>query len=289
MSAANQHYRQQEEKRQKREAAQRAKAAMAGRDPGAFIAWLKPVQQSPGWLRASHTARSLLMDIIHSGMNGRLSASMKYLKPFGWNSTDTVTRAVAELIACGLLVQTRRGACPNQPAWYACTWLKLQHIEGLDVDPKTFKTGGYMTPAASERRPHRARTAAATKARRRNAIIRADGYTPAPSDGDMDRHHCTVARSNAEGYAPSDGAWAAKSGAPISPSDGAYLDIAIPMKQTAAGERGMARLLRLAKPTVQLDAYRAARTALQVECDSRYPDQLGQRCAITPKLAGGSK
>lgn len=217
-------------KRAARDAAARAKAAKAGRDEGQFVPWLKPVQKSAGWRRASKTARSLLMDIVHSGPNGRLSASLKYLKPFGWTSAGTVSNAVAELIDCGLLVQTRLGARPNRAAWYACTWLKLQHTEGLDIDAKSFQTGGYRNPEAPERIKQTRRTAAATAEVQMRALIRADiqrkSYETAPSDGQAE---AAVAPSHGTfhlGSSPSNGAMCPERDAPNEPSDGACLDIA---------------------------------------------------------------
>lgn len=177
MGAGNRQQQVHEGKRAARDAAARAKAAKAGRDPGQFVAWLKPVQQSPGWMRAEHTSRSLLMDLVHSGRNGQLSASMRYLRDCGWSSSDTVTRAIRDLIDCGLLVETRKGRRPNVAAWYAATWLKLEHTEGLDINPRNYTTGGYMQPAKPAPASARGRTAAATVGRRNQAICKRAGYT----------------------------------------------------------------------------------------------------------------
>lgn len=259
MSASDRSYQAHADVRAGRHAAERAKIAKAGRDKGYFVAWLQPVQQSPGWFRASHTARSLLMDMLHSGPNGKLSASMKYLSKSGWTSAGTVSRAVKKLIECGLLVETRMGARPNKPAWYAVTWLELQHTEGLDIDPRTFKRGGYMTPDAPAHAPQKRRTAAATAARQMNAIIRADGYTPIPSDGQIGAPYCTVTRSIEESISPSNGAMEPVSPPSIRPSDGAYLDIAIygvdkPPARTRFGDA----LLHV-RPTNRPASYKAAR------------------------------
>lgn len=230
-------YRKHEESRERRAANASRKAAKAGRDPGSFVPWLRVVQQSPGWRHASHTARSLLMDMLQSGPNGRLTASMKYLTTFGWTSNSTVTKAIAELIGCGLLIETRKGRRPNVAAWYACTWMKLQHTDGLDISPGAFKTGGYLTPEVGEPRRQKSRTAAATEAKRKAAIARAHCYTLTPSNG---VESPSIAPSNGvESHppTPSNGAMRALSTPPSTPLDGAYLDIAISPRsaQSAAG------------------------------------------------------
>lgn len=222
----------QDEARAKRESAQRIKAAKAGRDPGQFIAWLRAVQQSPGWRAASHTARSLLLDMVHSGTNGRLTASRRYLMQYGWTSDDTIRRATHELIECGLLHMTRRGRCPNVSACFAVTWLALGPVDGLDAElVREFRRGTYNDPPRAERADQRSRSAKAVMARRRQAeVARAQAaacYTLAPSDGAMSPTRSTVRRCDDSAIAPSDGAMRAVLTPPIAPSDGPYLDLAI--------------------------------------------------------------
>jgi hypothetical protein len=210
--------------RQAREAEARRKAAKAGRDAGSFIPWLQPVQLSPGWRRCGHTGRSLLMDVVHSGVNGKLVAADAYLKPLGWTSREVIARALKDLIECGLLVETRKGARPNRAAWYAVTWLDLKHTEGLDIDPKKFKRGGYLTPEKQAATPDRARTSKATKARKVAAKCLKAGYLPVPSDGHLLGVACTVPRSIDQPVRPSNGAMEPDSGTFNQPSDGPYLE-----------------------------------------------------------------
>lgn len=243
MGSGDRQYALKAEARDARGAHARVKAAKAGRDEGFWIPWLDTVQQSPGWRRASHTARSLLMDIVHSGPNGKLSASMRYLEPLGWTSAGTVSKAVAELIECGLLVETRKGARPNRAAWYAITWMKLKHTQGLDIDPRLFATGGYKEPMKPAGPGQAARTRAATLARRQAAAARAAGYTLAPSDGAVAD---VIAPSDGRltgAPTPSDGAMQPTSGVAIAPSDGAYLETASSLRSSAANTT-MGRMLR---------------------------------------------
>jgi hypothetical protein len=221
------HIRLRDEKRAKKEAAQRIKAAKAGRDPGHFKPALEVVQMSPGFRRLSHAARSLLWDIMFSNpYNGALSASMKYLEPLGWKSRDLVGRALRELLACGLLHETRKGRRPNVAARYALTWMDIA-ADTKELDPeavRTFQRGAYLLPEMPPRVLRIGRTAAATNARKLSAKLKRAGYVPAPSDGPMDQSHCTVRRSPSPSIGPSDGAVRPLQAPPIAPSDGTYLD-----------------------------------------------------------------
>jgi hypothetical protein len=213
------------DRRAAKDADLRRKAAKAGRDGTEFIPLPYVVLESPGWRRATHVARSLLIDMAASAPNGRLRASMDYLRPRGWRSEGVVSRAVADLIACGLLIETRKGAMPNKEAWYAATWLHLKHVEGLDINPRSFKTGDYVRPDKHETLPNRARTTKATAARKRNAAARKLGYTLTPSDGATDHIPSTVRRCYGPSPAPSHGAIGPSFTPSPAPLDGANLDI----------------------------------------------------------------
>ncbi len=123
------------------------------RDGQQFVALPLVVLESDGYRLAGHPARALLIDVAmqYTGHNnGKLTACAKYLKAKGWNSNDTIVRARRELIECGLLVETRKGARPNKAAWFALSWLDLDQGQGLDIDPKYYRRGAYMTPDSSE-------------------------------------------------------------------------------------------------------------------------------------------
>lgn len=130
------------------------KRAKEKRDGRQFLALPIVVLESPGYRSASHTARSLLLDIAmqYTGNNnGRLTASAKYLQAKGWTSNDTIVRARRELLECGLLIETRKGARPNKAAWYALSWHDLDQLTGLDLDPKRYRRGEYMRPETQQR------------------------------------------------------------------------------------------------------------------------------------------
>lgn len=93
-------------------------------------------------------ARSLLFDIAaqyNASNNGKLVCCMKYLKPLGWTSNDTITRALRELLASGLLIQTRQGMKPpcSQAAWFAIGWFGLDVRTGLDIDPNKYRKSAF--------------------------------------------------------------------------------------------------------------------------------------------------
>lgn len=120
------------------------------RDGGQYIALPHVVIDSPSFRALGYAARALLIDISrqYTGTNnGKLVACTRYLKPMGWNSHGTVSRALAEIKAAGLLIETRMGMRPNRAAWYALGWYALDVVEGIDLDPKTYRTGQYKNAA----------------------------------------------------------------------------------------------------------------------------------------------
>ena len=120
------------------------------RDGDRYLALPHVVIDSLSFRELGYPARSLLIDIARQytgSNNGRLVACAKYLKPLGWNSNSTVTRALMELKAAGLLIETRMGMRPNRAAWFALGWYQLDATSGMDIDPRTFRTGGYKVAA----------------------------------------------------------------------------------------------------------------------------------------------
>ena len=43
-------------------------------------------------------------------------------------------------------LETRKGARPNKAAWFALTWLDIDHTHGLDIDPALYRRGAYRQP-----------------------------------------------------------------------------------------------------------------------------------------------
>jgi hypothetical protein len=108
------------------------------------------VIDSPAYQGLSHPAKALLFEIARQYVrdnNGRLLASRAYLKPRGWNSADTISRALRELLKAGLIHQTVQGHRPNKASWYAVTWRTLDRIEGYDAGAaQSFERSSYEKP-----------------------------------------------------------------------------------------------------------------------------------------------
>jgi hypothetical protein len=116
------------------------------RDGDRYIALPHVVTDSPSYRQLGYAARALLIDIARQytgSNNGRLVACTKYLRPMGWKSNDTVSRALGELKDAGLLIETRMGMRPNRAAWFALGWYALDAADGLDIDAKAYRTGQY--------------------------------------------------------------------------------------------------------------------------------------------------
>ena len=201
-------------------------------DGRTFVRLPNVVLESPGYRRASYPARALLIDIAmqYGGHNnGKLTACAKYLAPMGWTSNNTVLRAVHELQACGLLIETRKGARPNKAAWFALSWLDLDQGIGLDFDPKHYRRGGYMTPGAvAPKGGAGPRTAKATEARKLAAVRKRaekENASLTPSNGAAKARIAPSNGASASILAPCDGAIRGALGPCSTPLDGAYLEI----------------------------------------------------------------
>lgn len=121
------------------------KNAKAGKlDVGRFTALPHNVIHSAEYRELGYAARALLFDIAaqyNQNNNGKLVCCMKYLKPLGWTSNDTISRSLKALIKSGLLIQTRQGMMPpySQAAWFAIGWFSLDVYDGLDIEPTKYQ------------------------------------------------------------------------------------------------------------------------------------------------------
>lgn len=184
------------DERLKGKAAARAKES---RDGDSFLALPTIVIDSPGFRRASHQARALLIDMASplrrkgssGGLpNGGLMANGERLASLGWKSRSTIRNALLDLEECGLLVPTRRGGL-HKPTLYAVSWLALETggNYALDIDPNQWNAvhrGSYMRPTKTAKAAQTARTEAATAARRASksaSRVSSENASPGPSDG----------------------------------------------------------------------------------------------------------
>ena len=115
--------------------ANKRRHSKTSRDAGGFLAIPWTVLDSRAYLNLSHPARSLLLEMArqyHGDDNGRLIATLAYLRPRGWTSYDTIQRAKQELLEAGLIYETVKGRRPNRASWYALTWQTLDQLDGYD-------------------------------------------------------------------------------------------------------------------------------------------------------------
>lgn len=131
----------------------------SGRDSGPFVALPWSVLDSPAYIRLSHPAKALLLELARQFVrnnNGRLLASKAYLSARGWTSSEVITRAKRELLAAGFIHETVKGRRPNKASWYAITWHALDKLQGFDTDAaETFQRGAYKELVPIQSKPTR--------------------------------------------------------------------------------------------------------------------------------------
>jgi len=92
------------------------------------------VIDSPAYASLTFSARSLLVLIarqLSKDNNGHLQATHSYMQRFGFSSEHTLSRAIKELIAHGMIYRTRSGGYQQGAGMYAVTWLPISRKEGL--------------------------------------------------------------------------------------------------------------------------------------------------------------
>lgn len=122
------------------------KAAKQARGNGAFLPFRLDVLRSVALASLSPYASKLLLDIASQwslGRNGDASVAFeKVLRARGWRSKATLYKALKELTASGLIVQTRQGSL-HECSLYALGWLAIDECGGkLDVQA----TAGPLDP-----------------------------------------------------------------------------------------------------------------------------------------------
>lgn len=91
------------------------------------------VLDSAAYADLTYSARALLLELarqLTKNNNGHLQAAHSYMGPRGI-SENTVSRALCELIAHGMIYRTRAGGYQRGAAQYAVTWRSITNREGL--------------------------------------------------------------------------------------------------------------------------------------------------------------
>lgn len=122
------------------------KGAAEKRDRGAFRQVPLSVLDGRAYLDCSPYAVKLLFDLLtqyRGTNNGDLTAAWKVMKARGWRSEATLHKAKQELLASGLIVETRMGARPNKCSLYALTFFELDENPKLEMTKRGFPRGAY--------------------------------------------------------------------------------------------------------------------------------------------------
>lgn len=125
----------------------RYKNAIDKRDGGGHVAIPVAVLNGAAYLGLNAHARMLLWDLAaqyRGNNNGDMCMAWKLMKPRGWKSEDTLSKAKLELLEARLIVETRKGARPNKCSLFALTWYALDDCNGkLDMSARSFPRGAY--------------------------------------------------------------------------------------------------------------------------------------------------
>jgi hypothetical protein len=112
---------------------------------------------SPAYAELSFSAQSLLMVLarqMNGDNNGRLQASYKFCRRYGFGSEHTIRGAIAELIAHGLIYRTRSHGANKAWARYAVTWLPIGKLndDGVELFLDGFKMDAWKHYVPSEKK-----------------------------------------------------------------------------------------------------------------------------------------
>jgi len=110
-----------------------------GRGKRRFVRLLHDLLNDPRYIKLSHPAKTLLIDIMkqYNGFNnGDLCITLSVMRSRGWTSNSTLWRARDELLRAELILLTRQGG-KNKCSLYALSWEPINDCKGkLDI-PET--------------------------------------------------------------------------------------------------------------------------------------------------------
>ena len=105
-------------------------------EAGGFVSFYHCVLSSQAMKNLSPYGTKLLVDLLsqYKGQNnGDLTATYSILQQRGWHSKGTLSRAIKELIAAGLIEVSRQGG-RHQCSLYALTFYAVDECKGkLDI------------------------------------------------------------------------------------------------------------------------------------------------------------
>lgn len=113
---------------------------------GSFLMVPHAILGSGAYIGLSAKSVKLLFDMFaqfKGNNNGDLSAAWGVMKPKGWKSRDTLTKALRELEKSELIEKTRQGG-RNMCSLYAVTWLSINECnKKLDVRETRVASGKW--------------------------------------------------------------------------------------------------------------------------------------------------
>jgi hypothetical protein len=105
------------------------------RSTASFVALPKYLINSRKYQELKGNSIKLLTQIAeqyNGSNNGDLQASFSVLKHKGWKSSETLDRALKELVESGFLVKTRQGHFPNICSLFGVTWQPIDKSDKYD-------------------------------------------------------------------------------------------------------------------------------------------------------------
>ena len=123
----------------------------------ATIPWA--VLDSQSFIGASDKAKALLFALMrqHNGENnGHLHLTKKWLYEKGWTCHENNSKSRNELIARGLIEQTKWGGLNAGADLFALTWHKISNYVGLQIEPRGYRLSAYTLcdlPPTKRRKP----------------------------------------------------------------------------------------------------------------------------------------
>lgn len=152
------------------------------------------VIDSAAYADLTFSARALLVLLarqLTKDNNGHLQATYRYLKERGFDSEHTVSRAIGDLIAHGMIYRTRSGGFHQGAAQYAVTWLPITDKTGLFLTG--FKPCAWRDwqPGKKKTRPPKVQLANCKKGMWTAPTTAQNAASPPPKSADNELMPCT--------------------------------------------------------------------------------------------------
>lgn len=130
---------------------ERRRRATGRRESGSFLAVPHAILESDAYRTLGAHAVKLLFDLasqFRGSNNGDLAAAWRIMQLRNWRSRETLSRALHELQAHGLIEKTRQGGL-NCCSLYSLTWQAIDACDGkLDAAPTHVASGRWRTWSA---------------------------------------------------------------------------------------------------------------------------------------------